>query len=58
MAGVTQGEVAAVTGRSQGTISRWEDGSLKPNIDDLRAVIALGKSKGVDLTPVLMGVSA
>ena len=55
IADATQKEVALATGRSQGTVSRWEDGTLTPSADDLRAIIALGWSKGKDLTGVLLG---
>jgi len=57
LADLTQKEVAQATGRSQGTVSRWEDGILKPNVDDIRAIIALGREKGKDLTSVLLGAA-
>ena len=35
---VTQAEMARITGTNQGTVSRWETGTLAPNVWQLRAI--------------------
>jgi transcriptional regulator with XRE-family HTH domain len=38
-AGLTQAELAKITGRERSVIARWEQGSVSPSIDNLLAVI-------------------
>lgn len=35
---LTQKELAAICGTSQGTVSKWEKGELSPSLDDLTAI--------------------
>lgn len=45
--GITQQRLAEITGVSQATVSRWEDGNLSPNLTEMAAIrneaIRLGK---------------
>lgn len=35
---ITQAEMAALTGARQGTVSRWENGELEPDRDQLQKI--------------------
>jgi transcriptional regulator with XRE-family HTH domain len=44
-AGLTQAELAAAVGTSQGNLSDWESGRREPNLSSLRALAAALKVK-------------
>ena len=44
--GLTQAEFAGHLNRPQATISRWETGGLRPDIDDMALIRELVKSVG------------
>jgi transcriptional regulator with XRE-family HTH domain len=45
--GLTQAQLAELTGVSQGTVSRWEQGKLEPTRDELRKMREAAQRKGV-----------
>ena len=46
----TQVQIAAITGRNQATVSRWERGESSPSLDDLAKIRAEFDRKGVPWT--------
>lgn len=46
--GLTQGEMAAVAGTSQGTVSKWEAGELEPNREQLALIRAEIHHRGIE----------
>lgn len=45
---MSQAELAAVAGVSQGTVSKWESGSGSPSRDELARIREEAISKGID----------
>ena len=45
---VTQSEMARITGASQGTVSRWDSGSLEPDRAQLTAIRDAALASGVE----------
>lgn len=37
--GLTQSEMAAITGASQATVSRWETGELSPTLKEMQVIL-------------------
>jgi hypothetical protein len=54
-AGLTQGELAELSGRPRSLIARWEQGSVSPSIDNLLEVI---EACGFELPLVLVARDA
>jgi transcriptional regulator with XRE-family HTH domain len=46
--GLTQAQLAELTGVSQGTVSRWEQGKLEPTRDELSKMRDAAQRKGVE----------
>lgn len=51
--GLTQAEFAAQLGTSQVTVSRWEKGLMRPGVDYLRRIAALGECAMDDIAPTV-----
>lgn len=45
---VSQAAFAAITGANQATVSRWENGELTPDLEQLRAIRAEAKRLGLE----------
>jgi predicted transcriptional regulator len=45
--GVSQVEMAAIAGVNQGTVSRWEAGTLKPDLEVLERIRASAHERGI-----------
>lgn len=45
--GISQGEMAKITGTTQSTISRWERGELEPDRGHLASIRAYAKTNGI-----------
>lgn len=50
---LTQAEFAAQLGTSQVAVSRWEKGLVRPGVDYLRRIAALGDCAMEDITPTV-----
>ncbi len=46
--GMTQVQLAALTGAQQGTVSRWERGQLEPSRDQLERIREEARNRGVE----------
>jgi len=46
--GITQQEMASLTGATQATVSRWEQGELEPDRDQLERIRDEAKRQGKD----------
>lgn len=46
--GLTQAGFAEALGRSQSTVSRWEAGTLAPDLDDMTAIRKLAADRGLE----------
>jgi Predicted transcriptional regulator with C-terminal CBS domains len=46
--GATQGEIAAIVGVGQTTVSRWERGELSPDLDQMRRLRSELLRRGVE----------
>lgn len=44
--GLTQAEMAALTGVQQATVSRWEKGGLEPNREQMERIRSSAQSQG------------
>ena len=47
--GLTQQELAELTGATQATVSRWERGELEPDRGQLKTILDEARARGVDL---------
>ena len=45
--GVTQSEIASITGATQATVSRWEKGELEPDRRQLDAIRTEAQRRGI-----------
>jgi DNA-binding transcriptional regulator YiaG len=45
---LSQVEFAAIAQVTQGTVSKWENGELDPNRDEMARIRALAKDRGID----------
>lgn len=46
--GLTQAEMSAITGASQGTVSKWEAGELDPGLDHLGLIRAEAQRRAIE----------
>jgi transcriptional regulator with XRE-family HTH domain len=46
--GVSQADLAKVAGVSQGTVSKWENGELKPDLDELGRIRDEAHRRGLE----------
>jgi transcriptional regulator with XRE-family HTH domain len=54
---IPQSEMAALTGASQATVSRWERGTLEPSRDQLMAIRDEAMRRGLDWDDSMFFVS-
>lgn len=45
--GITQGALAAITGVTQATVSRWEAGELEPGRGEMERIRATARARGL-----------
>lgn len=45
--GLSQAEMAAITAVSQGTVSKWENGELNPNRDEMARIRDEARRRGL-----------
>ncbi len=46
--GLTQAEMAAIAGVSQGQVSKWETGVLSPSLPEMERIRAHAMERGID----------
>jgi transcriptional regulator with XRE-family HTH domain len=45
---LSQAEIAALVGVSQGTVSKWENGELAPSLSEMSVIRAEALSRGIE----------